>query len=224
MLRIAAAAFLVNEPLSAIRVGEGKMLRAIRCHKTQLKLSRKRFLNYAARAEHVLKLNARETTIPDGSSQSFSRRPHTLDLKVKLSVRAVRPAKPALFVLGHGAAGGLQCVNIRLPVRSSDIEISDSATKRRLGSARYYGNAFAGELTIRIDTFSPAHALFLKLERRSWFFDEAGWIEIPPTLSREQIARGRSSSGRLNVSRTLYQLVRQSSAREGLRHKIHAVA
>ena len=175
------------------------MLRAIRCHKTQLKLSRKRFLNYAARAEHVLKLNARETTIPDGSSQSFSRRPHTLDLKVKLSVRAVRPAKPALFVLGHGAAGGLQCVNIRLPVRSSDIEISDSATKRRLGSARYYGNAFAGELTIRIDTFSPAHALFLKLERRSWFFDEAGWIEIPSTLSREQIASGRSSPGRLNV-------------------------
>jgi hypothetical protein len=101
--------------------------------------------------------------------------------------------------LGHRAAGALQCVNIRLPVRSSDIEISDCATKRRLGWARYYGNAFAGELTIRIETFSPAHALFLKLERRSWFFDEAGWIEIPPTLTREQIARGRSSAGRLNV-------------------------
>jgi LmbE family N-acetylglucosaminyl deacetylase len=221
MLRIAAAEFLVNEPpvsmWSYVVHGGGPVffhraqkfrqsesekvikLRAIRCHKTQLKLSRKRFLTYAARPEQVLKLNARETTIADGSIQFFSRRPHTLDLKVKLSVRAVRSAEPTLFLLGHRAAGALQCVNIRLPVRSSDIEISDCATKRRLGWARYYGNAFAGELTIRIDTFSPAHALFLKLERRSWFFDEAGWIEIPPTLSREQIARGRSSAGRLNV-------------------------
>ena len=93
----------------------------------------------------------------------------------------------------------LQCVMICLSVHSSDIEISDCATKRCLGGARYYGNAFAGELTIRIDTFSPAHALFLNLERRSWFFDEARCIEIPSTLSREQIASGRSSPGRLNV-------------------------
>src|SRR5213075_3006983 len=50
-------------------------LRAIRCHKTQLKLSRKRFLAYAGRPEQVLKLNARETTIADGSIQFFSRRP-----------------------------------------------------------------------------------------------------------------------------------------------------
>jgi LmbE family N-acetylglucosaminyl deacetylase len=129
MLRIAVAEFLVNEPpvsmwsdvvhggspvffhwAQKFRQSESEKvinLRAIRCHKTQLKLSRKRFLNYAARPEHVLKLDTRERTIPDGSIQSFSRRRDTLDLKVKLSVRAVRPAKPTLFVLGHGAAGKL---------------------------------------------------------------------------------------------------------------------
>jgi hypothetical protein len=31
-----------------------------------------------------------------------------------------------------------------------------------------------------VSIFSSASAIFIKLERRSWFFDEAGWLEIPP--------------------------------------------
>jgi hypothetical protein len=34
--------------------------------------------------------------------------------------------------------------------------------------------------------FSPIHDLFIKVDRRPWFFDEAGWIEIPsvPSLTK----------------------------------------
>jgi hypothetical protein len=63
----------------------------------------------------------------------------------------------------------------------------DCVTEERLAVASYHGNAFAGELAIPMDIFSPVHALFVKLERRSWFFDEAGWLEIPPTVRSQPL-------------------------------------
>jgi len=76
---------------------------------------------------------------------------------------------------------------VKLPVRSCRIELRDAATQCRTGSACYRGNAFAGELTIPIDIFSSDPALFVKLERRTWFFDEAGWLEIPAAIHPRQI-------------------------------------
>ena len=57
--------------------------------------------------------------------------------------------------------------------------------------ARYRGNAFTGELAIPIDIFSSGHAIFVKLKRRSWFFDEAGWLEVPSTRSEQTVAPRR---------------------------------
>ena len=162
-------------------------LRAIRCHKTQIKLSRRRFLAYAARPERLLKLRARETTIADGSIRSISRQPHTLRLDLRLSVKPIRAAEPTLYLLSRDVEEALRCLSVQLPVRSCRIELRDAATERRVGVARYRGNAFAGELTIPIDIFSSAPALFVKLERRSWFFDEAGWLEIPAAIHPRQI-------------------------------------
>jgi LmbE family N-acetylglucosaminyl deacetylase len=169
-------------------------LQAIRCHKTQLKLSRKRFLKYATRPDAVLKLGMREATIADGPIQSLSRQPVALNLRFKLLMKAVRPADPTVFVLGNGVTGALRCVNIRLPVRSSNLEMSDCSTGRRLDSARYNGDAFAGELIIPLDRFSAEHPVFVKLERRSWFFDEAGWAEVPPTARLDRIFTKASSA------------------------------
>ena len=163
-------------------------LRAIRCHKTQLKLSRRRFLAYAARPERLLKLRAQEATVADGSIGSISRQPRGLRIELRLAVKPMSAGEPTLVVLGHDAAGELHCVTMRLPVRSSRIEMFDCTIDQRVGAARFHGNAFAGELTVPIDVFSPAHALFVKLERRSWFFDEAGWLEIPGATRPEQIA------------------------------------
>src|ERR1041385_7198824 len=52
-------------------------LRAIRCHKTQLKLSRKRFLGYANWPERVVELGARDETLVDGSITSVFRVAHS---------------------------------------------------------------------------------------------------------------------------------------------------
>jgi hypothetical protein len=62
----------------------------------------------------------------------------------------------------------------------------DCATNQSIGIARYRGHPFAGEFTLPLHLFSPIHDLFIKVDRRPWFFDEAGWIEIPsvPSLTK----------------------------------------
>jgi len=47
---------------------------------------------------------------------------------------------------------------------------------------------FAGEFMLPLHLFSPIHDLFIKVDRRSWFFDEAGWIEIPSVPSLTNVA------------------------------------
>jgi LmbE family N-acetylglucosaminyl deacetylase len=166
-------------------------IRAIRCHKTQLKLSRKRFLGYAARPERFVKLEACGKTVTDGSIGSISRQRHSLRVELRLSPKALRTSEPTLFLLGRDQAAVLRCASMRVPVRSSRVEMLDCVTLERIAVARYRGNAFAGELTIPIDIFSPAHAFFVKLERRSWFFDEAGWLEVPSVPSERAAERKR---------------------------------
>jgi hypothetical protein len=70
----------------------------------------------------------------------------------------------------------------------------DCATNRSVGIARYRGHPFAGELTLPLHLFSPIHDLFIKVDRRSWFFDEAGWIEIPSVPSLTKVAMSMISA------------------------------
>ena len=165
-------------------------LRAITCHKTQLKLSRKRFLDHAKQAERFVRLGSREMIDADGAISSISRRPSSLSVSLQRSLNPMRPTKPALFILGHDEIGTLRCVRMRLPVLSSNIEMFDCVTQKRLNTARYGGDVSAGTLAIPLDMFSPNDALFVKLERRGWFFDEAGWLELPPAAGAEPIVVG----------------------------------
>jgi hypothetical protein len=66
----------------------------------------------------------------------------------------------------------------------------DCATNRSIGIARYRGDPFAGGFTLPLHLFSSIHDLFIKVDRRSWFFDEAGWIEIPsvPSLTKVDLS------------------------------------
>jgi hypothetical protein len=66
----------------------------------------------------------------------------------------------------------------------------DCATNHSIGIARYRGHPFGGEFTLPLHLFSPIHDLFIKVDRRSWFFDEAGWIEIPsvPSLAKVSLS------------------------------------
>jgi LmbE family N-acetylglucosaminyl deacetylase len=162
--------------------------RAIRCHRTQVKLSRRRFLGYAHRPERVLEFKAGDTTVADGPIHSARKWHRVLHVTVRLPVKPLRAQESTLFLLAAKPSGKYRCLSVRLPVRSAQVQLIDYATERRVGIARYVGNAFAGEIAIPLDLFSPEHALFIKLERPSWFFDEAGWLEIPGAAHPGQVA------------------------------------
>jgi hypothetical protein len=99
-------------------------------------------------------------------------------------------AESALFVLGRDEAGARLCGKVQIPVRPAHVELNDCISLEPIGRAQYCGNAFTGELTIPATIFSSTHSLFVKLERRSWFFDEAGWVEVS-AVRPEQIVAGR---------------------------------
>src|SRR5436853_786810 len=134
-------------------------LRAISCHKTQLRLSRKRFLDHARQPERLVRLNARETIDADGSISSISRRLRSLWINLRRSPKFLRPTESTLFVLGYDEAVALRCVRMQIPLRSSRVEIFDAGNNEQL-AALYSGDAFTGELVVPIDAFSLNHALF----------------------------------------------------------------
>jgi LmbE family N-acetylglucosaminyl deacetylase len=159
---------------------------AIRCHQTQIKLSSRRFLRYAARPERFLRVERENAVRRDGAVYSVSRARDNLDVDLRFSADPFRLQRNKFFILGRDSLGRTRACQIRLPSRSADLEVLDCATNRSIGIARYRRRPFAGEFTLPLHLFSPLHDLFIKVDRRSWFFDEAGWIEIPsvPRLTK----------------------------------------
>jgi len=153
-------------------------LRAIGCHQTQVRLFGKRFWDHAEKAEQFVKLDLAETNKSRGAITSVSRYPRLLTFKLERPLKLVLPRKPVLIILGYGEDSSLRCVKMDIPMRTSSVRIRDNATGRTVAPGRYRGGAFAGNLEIPISVFSSNHPLFIKFERRGWFFDEAGWLEL----------------------------------------------
>jgi LmbE family N-acetylglucosaminyl deacetylase len=159
---------------------------AIRCHKTQVKLSKRRFLRYAVRPERFLRVERESAVRSDGAVHSVSRTRDNLNLNLRFTADPFRMRRSKFFILGRDSLGRKRACQIRLPSCSADLEMLDCATNHSIGIARYRGHRFGGEFTLPLHLFSPIHDLFIKVDRRSWFFDEAGWIEIPsvPSLTK----------------------------------------
>jgi LmbE family N-acetylglucosaminyl deacetylase len=163
---------------------------AIRRHQTQIKLSRRRFLRYATRSERFLRVERETVVWRDGAVHSVSRTGDNLNVDFRFAVEPLRMHRSKFFILGRDSLGRKRVCQIRLPGCSGDFEMLDCATNRSVGIARYRGHPFAGEFTLPLHLFSPLHDLFIKVDRRSWFFDEAGWIEVPsaPSLTKAALS------------------------------------
>ena len=174
--------------LSSSEVETATKRDAIRCHQTQIKLSRRRFLRYATRPERFLRVESESAVWCDGAVHSVSRTHDNLNVDFRFTVDPLRMQRSKFFILGRDSLGRKRACQIRLPGCSADVEMLDCATNHSIGIARYRGHPFAGEFTLPLHLFSPIHDLFIKVDRRSWFFDEAGWIEIPGVPSLTNVA------------------------------------
>jgi LmbE family N-acetylglucosaminyl deacetylase len=154
------AFFSRAEPMKASDPEKLIKLQAIRCHATQLKLSKKRFLGYVERAESFLSWRAVKTTILDDCFiQAITRGTRSLQLQFRIPIVTRALLAPALLFIGRDNSGELCLGRFRLPMR-------------------------VGEL--RVPVHSSVRPIFLKLERRSLFFDQAGWAEVPAAHSESE--------------------------------------
>src|SRR5215471_4201097 len=179
-----------------------RKMQAVYCHQTQLKLSRRRFLSYAARPELWQPLGSGEAGTPEGSVCAILRHSTLLRVAIRLSMKAALLQDPNLFLLGWAQPDKVECVHLRIPDRSSEIAMFDAATGCTAGTARYVGNGLSGDILLPIDVFSQEHPLFVKLVHPRLFFDEAGWSEIPPLAPAKQVATPTQSFGGRLLSAT----------------------
>jgi LmbE family N-acetylglucosaminyl deacetylase len=149
------------EPMTASDQEQLKKLHAILCHATQLRLSRRRFLGYVSRPELFIRWRVSNAAMLDDSSiRSMTRRLDSLRLNLRIPIMSRALLAPTLLFVGRDDSGELRSARLQLSSR-------------------------LGELTVPL--FSSVQPIFVKLERRSLFFDQAGWVEVPADHSETQL-------------------------------------
>ncbi|CAN5413630.1 hypothetical protein BH20VER3_BH20VER3_03400 [soil metagenome] len=174
--------------------------RAIVSHVTQVALSRRRFLAYAKRPERFAIGGGKTIRAGHGPIRSYLRGPGELRLEVAFTLKPLRKEGASLYLLGHDMFGGFRRLRTTLPGRSSKIDLIDCETDRIACVGRYQGDAFSAEIQLPLHGFDARRATFVKLDRRVWFFDEAGWIEIAPLFAPAALSRETASSRELAVA------------------------
>jgi LmbE family N-acetylglucosaminyl deacetylase len=169
--------------------------RAIVCHVSQVALSRRRFLGYAKRPERFV-FGDENLALCDGPIRSFVRDRGELCLQVAFALKPLRAEETSLYLIGHDAFGGLRCLHATLPGRSTGIDLIDCATGAIASVGRYLGGAFRAEIFLPINGFALSHPIYVKLDRRVWFFDEAGWLEIDAAIPKAAALRPRQRTVR----------------------------
>jgi hypothetical protein len=130
----------------------------------------------------------------DGPIRSFQRDGGELCLHVAFNLRPLRAEGTFLYLLGHDAFNGLRRLRTTLPGRSCKIDLIDCATGAIASVGRYQGDAFSAEILLPLHDFATNRAVFVKLDRRVWFFDEAGWIEIPSPVPQTPASHRRETT------------------------------
>jgi LmbE family N-acetylglucosaminyl deacetylase len=152
-------------------------LRAIACHATQLRLSRRRFLAYAQRPELFVSQDEARRGQPHPLRCQI-RRNEVLTLRLRLSFKGWQIEEPTLQLVGRDRLNRFVSCVLPLTSLSGRIPVLDGRRRRSVATAVRRGNAFHGELSIPVPHFAREHPIFVKLNRRAWFFDEAGWLEV----------------------------------------------
>jgi hypothetical protein len=93
--------------------------------------------------------------------------------------RRVFSVRLNLLLFGHDPAGKLRCARIPIKAQRKNGKLYDCATGQAISHVQFEGHLSTGlNISISRDLFSLKHELYLKLDRRRIFFDEAGWLEI----------------------------------------------
>ena len=153
---------------------------AISRHLTQVAFSRRRFFAYAQRPERFVVDVRPGNGTGHGPILSWERTADQIHLQVAFALKPLRAEETSLYLVGQDETGVLRSSRATLPGRSSRLDLIDQATGEIAGVGRYRGDAFRAQISLATHSFASHRALYLKLNRRIWFFDEAGWLALDP--------------------------------------------
>ncbi len=183
-------------PLSQTEAEKLDKIRAIHFHRSQVTLSKRRFLGYAARPESFAPLQSIREPKGEGSLRSISQRDSTLCLRFDFRSRPRYPGNAGTILLvGHDRHGTPRSWRIPMPVQSRMVAIEECKSGAAVSTALFRTGYISGSMFIPASIFSSAESLFVKYHRRSWFFDREGWLEAPPSRAIET----RQPSQRLDL-------------------------
>ena len=160
---------------------------AIDCHKTQLKLSARRFMAYASRPECFVSSgpNCHQPGHLWQAWRDFGQFVITVPRKPRRFLRR----HSRLFLFGRRPSGELRSVYLTIDHRSQVSTMFEPASGERIVGVGVEGG-LSTDLRIAIpkNLFFLDRGLYLKLDQRGIFFDKAGWIEAAEDLDPVQPA------------------------------------
>jgi LmbE family N-acetylglucosaminyl deacetylase len=150
---------------------------AILCHASQMKLSRRRFVAYAKTIEtfHALADPAHSDAHSPIWHAAIENGALTLHIQRR---RLTRPGTVIHVVIESIEHGSLRW---RLPLqsRSRRVHIRDTPTGAKLRQATVRVDGKNAVVNLPIATVLPVTGVFVKLDCKLGFFDDAGWREVP---------------------------------------------
>jgi LmbE family N-acetylglucosaminyl deacetylase len=161
---------------------------AILCHATQLVLSKRRFLAFAQDSERFL-----SSAEPIGCDEHHPVRRIVLEgstLRLAVTTEAWAGAfdTRTLHVATNNSIGSGIRLSVALPEKSAEVNVRDVSSGTVITRARFSSNRQGGELLLSLSALLSAQKVFVKLERRFGFFDEAGWREVPISYLNRSLA------------------------------------
>ena len=68
---------------------------------------------------------------------------------------------------------------MRLPAFSKQLQVEDAVSGVKIGTAQVRIRGRKAEVNLPLDSLGEIRQVHVKLEQPTWFFDFAGWREIP---------------------------------------------
>lgn len=165
---------------------------AIHCHKTQLKLSRRRFLGYAVRPERLADVNGWSNNAGMRLCSEPCGRSRELTITIPPVRRRLLPGESRLLVVGYDMSHRVIATFATILDSSGQVELLDCGSGDAIAVLASESNPSTGvQITIPSAIFSSERPLYFKLDRRRIFFDEAGWIEVPAKARAVQASVGQ---------------------------------
>lgn len=163
---------------------------AIKCHKTQLSLSRGQWLPYADRPE-LFRPDTLETRRTEaGALRLAALREDALSLNVITAPYSFRRRTRALHVIAHDRASGL--IPLELLVQPQRGIRKEYRGDQVVFSQQQRDQAMHYEIAIATDQFDLGKRIFAKLAGRSFDIYDDGWLELRAADTRRE--RGEESA------------------------------